>query len=442
MKYNVLLKLLRLLVFMKRMTWWLGAGLFFVLAGLLGFFWRPFAFLNYKLSYAFKKLKIGKSGSWFLRRDYLQLLVFIVLFFAALPQTKIYAKMYAQNETYQPGQRTIAYALLGAEEDYNIEETVTGALPVEISNPSWRTGAVTAEDRQGIQINWREQELTGLAAGGTALNKPSIIPGSIVAGRRDHPTDYAVMAGDSLSSIAYQFGVNVQTILWENKLTLRSIIRPGDKLVIPPTVGIMHTVKKNDTIKKIAALYRAKQEDIIKFNRLKEDGSDIKVGERIMVPDGVKPAEPAPIVRGETNVYRQAAPISSRQAPGASGFVWPAAVRTITQYYGWLHHALDISGTNAFATPVYAAKSGSVETAQCGWNSGYGCYIVINHGNGVKTLYGHNSKLLVTPGDYVTVGQTIALMGRTGKVRGPTGIHLHFEIQINGARVNPLGYVR
>lgn len=443
MKYNVLLKLLRFLVLTKRSVWWLGAGLYFVLAGFFGLFWRPLAYINYKLSYIFKKLKIGKSGLWFLKRDYLQFLIFLVLFFAAIPQTKIYGKMYAQSETYQPGQRTIAYSLFGAEEDVGAEEIVVGTSPIEPAGQNWRTGALSPQDRPAAQINWREQELSGLSAGGTAVTKPFIIPGSIVAGTRDRPTTYLVMAGDSLSSIAYQFGVNVPTILWENKLTLRSIIRPGDKLVIPPAIGIMHTIKKSDTVKKIATLYRAKQEDIIKFNKLKEDGSDLKVGERIMVPNGVQPAAPAPvIVRGETNVYRQAAPTASRQAPSASGFVWPCAARTITQYYGWRHHALDISGSGALGTPIYAAKSGSVEIAQCGWNSGYGCYIVINHGNGIKTLYGHNSKLLVIPGEYVTVGQTIALMGRTGKVRGPTGVHSHFEIQINGVRVNPLGYVR
>jgi murein DD-endopeptidase MepM/ murein hydrolase activator NlpD len=68
--------------------------------------------------------------------------------------------------------------------------------------------------------------------------------------------------------------------------------------------------------------------------------------------------------------------------------------------------------------------------------------VVIDHGGGIKTLYGHHSKLLVSPGDQVDTGQTIALMGNTGRVYGRTGIHLHFEIRVNGVRVNPLGYVK
>jgi murein DD-endopeptidase MepM/ murein hydrolase activator NlpD len=101
---------------------------------------------------------------------------------------------------------------------------------------------------------------------------------------------------------------------------------------------------------------------------------------------------------------------------------------------------LDIAGP--FATPTYAAKAGVVEKAQCGWNSGYGCVIIIDHGGGIKTLYGHHSKLLVSAGDHVDAGDTIGLMGNTGNVRGITGIHVHFEVIVGGVRVNPLGYVR
>jgi murein DD-endopeptidase MepM/ murein hydrolase activator NlpD len=83
-----------------------------------------------------------------------------------------------------------------------------------------------------------------------------------------------------------------------------------------------------------------------------------------------------------------------------------------------------------------------VEKSQCGWNSGYGCVIIIDHGGGIKTLYGHNSRLLVNVGDHVEAGQTIGLMGNTGNVRGRTGIHLHFEVWVNGVRTNPFKFVK
>jgi murein DD-endopeptidase MepM/ murein hydrolase activator NlpD len=201
----------------------------------------------------------------------------------------------------------------------------------------------------------------------------------------------------------------------------------------------MHMVKKGDTLAKIAKTYGAKSDEIIAFNNLDEDGKDLRVGERIMVPGGTKPtiAKPKTTLATTYDVIR---PSSSRQSPSASGFVWPAGVRTITQYFHWRHNGMDIAGP--FETAIYAAKAGTVAISQCGWNGGYGCYVVINHGGGVKTVYGHNSRLLVSVGEYVETGQTIALMGNTGNVRGRTGIHLHFEVQINGARVNPLGYVR
>jgi murein DD-endopeptidase MepM/ murein hydrolase activator NlpD len=91
--------------------------------------------------------------------------------------------------------------------------------------------------------------------------------------------------------------------------------------------------------------------------------------------------------------------------------------------------------------PIYASESGFVESAGYVTN-GYGNMILINHGNGFKTRYGHASELYVKAGEYVTKGQLIAKQGHTGHVRGATGIHLHFEIIVNGHVVNPLKYVK
>jgi len=77
--------------------------------------------------------------------------------------------------------------------------------------------------------------------------------------------------------------------------------------------------------------------------------------------------------------------------------------------------------------------------SQCGWNGGYGCYIILDHGGGVHTLYGHASLLYVSIGESVTQGQTIALMGSTGRSTGP---HVHFEVRRGGVRENPLQYVK
>ena len=85
---------------------------------------------------------------------------------------------------------------------------------------------------------------------------------------------------------------------------------------------------------------------------------------------------------------------------------------------------------------MVAADDGIVELA--GWQKSYGYTIVINHGSGRKTRYGHASNLLVSAGDQVVKGQIIMISGSTGRSTGP---HLHFELLINGVRVNPLKYV-
>jgi murein DD-endopeptidase MepM/ murein hydrolase activator NlpD len=116
--------------------------------------------------------------------------------------------------------------------------------------------------------------------------------------------------------------------------------------------------------------------------------------------------------------------------------LWPTTQHSITQYYGWKHTGVDLDGD--YTDAIYAAEDGTV--VEAGWNSGgYGLQVVIDHGNGFKTRYGHSSKLFVKVGDKVTRGETIAMVGTTGR---STGTHLHFEVYLNGKRTNPLAYIR
>ncbi|KKU25654.1 MAG: Peptidase M23 family protein [Candidatus Magasanikbacteria bacterium GW2011_GWA2_46_17] len=443
MKYGLFLKLLRSLIYIKRFFWWIGSGADDMLAKIVYPVWQVGGYLYYKINYLFKKAGIEGLDSWTLNRKALQLFFFFLLMFIAIPETKFYV----QKSTYLAGQNTIAYAITGPDEEYGLQEIIFDPSESYVTPSSdWRQGAVQSDQfssySQG-EISWQAQNLSAAVAGGSALSRPMISPQATVAGKRREVIQYVVGDGDSLSSIAFQFGVSVATIMWENNLSLRSIIRPNDTLHIPPVTGVIHKVKRGDTLKKIASLYEAKIEDIVKFNKLKDNGSDLLAGESIVIPEGVKPQARsiARVPRTLPSVRQVAAPPRSLQRPSLAGFVWPTSVRLITQYFSWRHHALDIAGGN-LSTPIYASKTGTVEISQCGWNRGYGCYVVVNHGGGVKTLYGHNSKLLVSSGDHVDTGQTIALMGNTGRVRGRTGIHTHFEIQMNGVRVNPLGYVR
>lgn len=437
MRYKILLKTLKVLIYAKRFFWWFGTQIFFVLGKMFAPGWRFIGFIHYKIDYLLRKIS-GVTGfdGQLVKRDNLQIIIFVVLFVVALPQTKLYAK----KDVSLPGQKTVAYSLTPNDEDYTIEE-VTANVATDFepaANPVWKTGVLSQD--QFTHNSFESIEMGTVVAGGTALSKPIILSGTIVNGVREKTIDYVVEPGDSLGSIASRFQISINTILWENNLGINSYLHPGDKLHILPITGLNHTIKKGDSLKKIAALYSANVDEIAKFNKLKADGSDLVSGEKILIPNGVRAAQKSTVVPPR-NVARVATPPSSKQSPTVSGYVWPTAARVVTQYFTWKHHGIDIAG-GSFSTPNYASKAGVVEKSQCGWNSGYGCVVIIDHGGGIKTLYGHNSRLLVSVGDYVDAGQTIGLMGNTGNVRGVTGIHLHFEVWINGVRTNPFRFVK
>jgi murein DD-endopeptidase MepM/ murein hydrolase activator NlpD len=124
-------------------------------------------------------------------------------------------------------------------------------------------------------------------------------------------------------------------------------------------------------------------------------------------------------------------------APSAAGFIWPVhGVLTSGFGYRWgrMHEGIDLAVSSG--TPVVAAASGTVIVA--GWMGGYGNLVVVDHGGGVSTAYGHNTMVTVGVGQHVAQGQLISYSGSTGHSTGP---HVHFEVRINGSPVDPLGYL-
>jgi len=245
-------------------------------------------------------------------------------------------------------------------------------------------------------------------------------------------TTYTVKPGDTISSIAQQFKVSINTILWENKLSGLSIIRPGKTLNILPVSGVGHTVIKNETLSSIAKEYSAETEKILEYNKL-VSADQLQIGQKLIIPGG----SITPPKRSVANIASAfTKPSSSVGSPTSriGGFIWPTVSKTITQYYNWTHHAIDIGSKSGL--PIYASMAGTVTTA--GWGTGYGNYVVINHGGSKKTLYAHMSKIYTSRGAEVNQGDPIGAIGSTGWSTGP---HLHFEIIIYGSKVNPLSYL-
>ena len=259
--------------------------------------------------------------------------------------------------------------------------------------------------------------------------------------KREAVTDYTVQEGDTIGSIAEDFDLSITTILWANNLSVRSIIRPGDTLTILPVDGIVHTVKNGDTLSKIAKTYSVESNEIVGFNML-ADANDLVIGEALLIPGGEKLAPtPTSRVASVSNLFTSEQTTKTRSPlAGSANMIWPSDLGRINTYFGqWYiygrHWGLDVDcNTN---NTNYAAADGIVTTA--GWNSGgYGYLVVIDHGNGLITYYGHHAKLYVQKGQSVSQGDPIGLCGTTGR---STGNHLHFEVRVNGQQVNPLDYI-
>lgn len=245
-------------------------------------------------------------------------------------------------------------------------------------------------------------------------------------------TQYRVNDGDTVSSIARQFNVSIDTIIWENNLKSVDNIKPGQILRILPDTGVRYTIKRGETIYGIAKDYGVDAQAIADypFNTFANDETfALTAGQDLFIPGGIKPREV--IVDTQRYLAKTVAPIPG--VVGEGNFMWPTSGHVSQKFY-WYHQATDIA--NPSNPPVVAAQTGTVVTA--GWNGGgYGNYVIIDHGNGYKTLYGHmlNGSLLVKAGDRVKQGQQIGTMGSTGR---STGTHLHFEIKTAGGNLDPL----
>jgi Membrane proteins related to metalloendopeptidases len=273
---------------------------------------------------------------------------------------------------------------------------------------------------------------------------------NVLAQRED-----VIQVGDTISSIAERNGVSEQQIIFTNALTASALLVPGAKLDVSElnyAVDFSYPTIENMT-------------EEIPFEIEYVDDDTKYEGEEEIIQEGINGLANAQylsnIVNGEivprerleyeiiSEPVKQIVSRGTRIAPSFSGggdaphsniagFIWPARGICISAEFGWYaygaHRGLDIAGSTGES--IWAVAAGRVEIA--GFDGSFGYNVMINHRNGLKTRYAHLSSLGVNVGQEVEQGNYLGGMGTTGM---SDGVHLHFEVHVDGDRLNPRGYL-
>lgn len=270
---------------------------------------------------------------------------------------------------------------------------------------------------------------------------------NLIAKGTDVEKTHTVADGESFWSISTKYNISVDNLIKANPNVTPERIRAGDKLslVVAKPLLTFCTVENNTYVEAIPFTTRYKDDSGLYkgTSKITNKGSN---GEKEIVAKLVR-ENGVPVKRLVLNEKVISNPKEQLVAKGIKKAPTTAATGKFGKPYsrgsyssgfgrrwGRMHEGVDWS--MPIGSPIYAADGGVVEKA--GRDGAYGNVIVISHGNGLKTLYAHNSKLLVKPGDRVFKGQKISLSGNTGRTTGP---HLHFEVRKNGVPVNPLKYL-
>ena len=214
-----------------------------------------------------------------------------------------------------------------------------------------------------------------------------------------------------------------------------------EKITLDESKAALEEEKKG-----LATLRQQKAEDLAAFEddisitqaQLKELEEDLKYQTNLIASLEKEITEEQKKILAENNM---------QLGYGSDGFAWPAPkCKVVTSEFGWrsdpftglkaYHNGVDLAGSNCSGTPIVAAYDGIV--GQAGYNSSMGNYIYLEHGDGLRTIYLHASKLYVSTNTVVKKGDVIAAVGSTGR---STGAHLHFSVRLNGEYVSPWNYI-
>ena len=250
--------------------------------------------------------------------------------------------------------------------------------------------------------------------------------------QRTEPIVYVVEGGDTLSDIGNKFKISIDALRYVNNLSDLAYLKVGQEVVIPPVAGLIHKVASGDSLQSIATKYDVPSQAIADFNYIL-DTSKLAVGTELVIP-GAKVPEPV-VIPTVPAIIRLGPAVDTSASKGWC--MWPTTVRIISQYFSWYHNGLDIATPWGSSPPLFACAGGTVTRA--GWDPwGLGLHVRIDHGNGYETVYGHMARIDVSYGERVSKGESIGIMGSTGRSTGP---HVHFTINYKGTPQNPLNYI-
>ena len=244
-----------------------------------------------------------------------------------------------------------------------------------------------------------------------------------VLGEVQRYIEYVVKPGDTLWDLAREFQTTVEAIKARNNLRSDRIV-VGQVLKIDRSFAggevsdLVYVVSRGDNLYNIAKQYNTTVDALISVNNIKNPNV-LPVGKTLIIPG---------IASGGTRKLQMIWPVTGRISSDFGRRIHP--IRKVEDF----HSGIDIAVPTG--TRVRAAADGVVTFS--GWMGGFGYTVVIDHGDGVETLYAHNSQLQVSVGTKVKQGDTIALSGNTGTSTGP---HLHFSIKVDGEYVDPANWL-
>ncbi len=265
-------------------------------------------------------------------------------------------------------------------------------------------------------------------------------------------TIYEVQPGDTVSSIAGAFGLQPESLIWNNvEISDEDLLAVGQLLRIPATDGVIHEMRLGDTLTDVAGRYGVDLAAVTTFtsNGI-EAPDDVQEMQLVFVPGGTVAPPPEPEPEPAVDEPSEAAGSEAREQPAydesapavdftpSAGLIWPVT-GPISSYMGPSHPlGIDIDLYNSPGAPILSATSGVVTFAGGDPCCSYGLYVVVVSPGGIETLYAHLSSINVVQGQQVSQGSVLGYGGCTGYC---TGNHLHFEVIDNGVRQDPLAYL-